>query len=73
MRTFLCISLSALFVLGGALSPKLLKGKSTFFQDIKKVFHYSSEDPKSPAVKKAPKKFDNFLQKALRYPKEETK
>ncbi len=46
------------------------EGGSGMFQEVRDAFHYFPEDTERPKAKKYPPKFDEAVQKQLRYPSE---
>jgi len=64
--------IASVVMLGLLSRPAEANGNNaSLFDEIKKVFHYSSGFEATGKVKKAPSKFDEFLEKALGYPKKE--
>ena len=73
MNRLFCISLSLLFVFGALFplkSSKLFRctGDKGLADQIKKVFHATPDMERDVNSKKYPKKFDDMLEKELRYP-----
>ena len=69
MKQALTLVIFAVFMFGVLfpVSRTSEKGRSPFFEEIKKFFHYYPEDTKRPKVKKAPARFKKEIKKQLRY------